>query len=97
MISKLKKLGLDIEGPISADSVFTKECLKNYDLILSCYHDQGLIPFKHIAGKNGVNMTLGLDFIRVSPDHGTAFGIAGKGIASPDSFKECLKVLQQLR
>jgi 4-hydroxythreonine-4-phosphate dehydrogenase len=93
LIKKFQKKGWDIDGPISADSIFTKELISNYDLIFSCYHDQGLIPFKSIAGKKGVNITLGLPFIRVSPDHGTAFDIAGKGIASPESLLECFRLL----
>lgn len=94
VIEKYRKKGWNIEGPVPADSIFTKEQIIKYDIILSCYHDQGLIPFKHIAGKNGVNTTLGLDFIRVSPDHGTAFDIAGKGTADPTSFKACLKLIE---
>lgn len=93
LIEKMKNLGLFVEGPISADSIFIPEISKNYDLILACYHDQGLIPFKSMEGKNGINVTLGLDFLRVSPDHGTAFDIAGKNIADPGSFVECVRIL----
>lgn len=96
MIQSMKKKGLKVEGPLAADSVFTKQNIEKYDLILSCYHDQGLIPFKALEGMNGVNVTLGLDFTRVSPDHGTAFDIAGKGIAKADSFKKCIKILKSL-
>lgn len=95
MIKKLKKSGLNVSGPISADSLFIPQYSKKFDLILACYHDQGLIPFKAFEGKNGVNVTLGLDFIRVSPDHGTAFDIAGKNKADPTSFIQCVKVLTQ--
>lgn len=95
VIEKFRKKGWKIEGTVPADSIFTKEQIIKYDIILACYHDQGLIPFKHIAGKNGVNTTLGLDFIRVSPDHGTAFDIAGKGIADPASFRACLKLIEK--
>lgn len=77
ILERWKKEGLGVDGPISADSLFQAEILKKYRLILSCYHDQGLIPFKSIEGKNGVNVTVGLPFLRTSPDHGTAFSIAG--------------------
>ena len=92
-IQEMKEQGLNVEGPISADSLFIPEISKNYDLIFACYHDQGLIPFKSLEGKNGINVTLGLNFLRVSPDHGTAFDIAGKNIADPESFIQCIKVL----
>ncbi|MCB1159311.1 MAG: 4-hydroxythreonine-4-phosphate dehydrogenase PdxA [Leptospiraceae bacterium] len=91
MINTLRAAGLPVEGPLSADGVFIPEKIGKYEIILACYHDQGLIPFKALEGKKGVNITLGLDFIRVSPDHGTAFDIAGKGLASPQSFLECLQ------
>ncbi|XDD49222.1 PdxA family protein [Leptospira sp. WS92.C1] len=90
MIQFLKKKGLKVEGPLSADSMFGESARKKYGLHLACYHDQGLIPFKMWEGKNGVNVTLGLSFVRVSPDHGTAFDIAGKGLADSASFVECL-------
>ncbi|PKA03387.1 PdxA family dehydrogenase, partial [Leptospira ellisii] len=90
MIRFLKKKGLRVEGPLSADSMFGDGERKRFGLYLACYHDQGLIPFKMWEGKKGVNLTLGLDFTRVSPDHGTAFDIAGKGLADPASFVECL-------
>lgn len=96
MVRTLLKQGLSITGPISGDSVFLKENLKKYDLIFAAYHDQGLIPFKHIEGNNGVNVTLGLDFIRVSPDHGTAFSIAKSGTADNGSFVQCLNLLKNL-
>lgn len=92
-IGEMKKNRLKVEGPISADSLFIPEISKNYDLIFSCYHDQGLIPFKSMIGKYGVNVTLGLDFIRVSPDHGPAFDIAGKGKGDPESLIQCIKLL----
>ncbi|PNV75584.1 PdxA family dehydrogenase [Leptospira inadai] len=90
MISSFKKSGLNVVGPISADAAFTEQNRRRFSLFLSCYHDQGLIPFKMWEGKYGVNMTLGLDFLRVSPDHGTAFDIAGKGLADPESLLQCL-------
>lgn len=72
-IDLIAKKGVSIDGPISADAVFTKHVLGNYSLVLANYHDQGLIPFKSLAGMAGVNTTLGLPRLRVSPDHGTAF------------------------
>lgn len=72
-IESLARNSVVVEGPISADAVFTKHVLKNYSLVLANYHDQGLIPFKALAGMAGVNTTLGLPRLRVSPDHGTAF------------------------
>ncbi|MBK8393999.1 MAG: 4-hydroxythreonine-4-phosphate dehydrogenase PdxA [Leptospiraceae bacterium] len=92
-IQTMKKMKIDVDGPISADSLFIPDISKKYDLIFACYHDQGLIPFKSLEGKNGINLTLGLDFLRVSPDHGTAFDIAGKGIAESGSLIQCIKVL----
>ncbi|WCL51309.1 4-hydroxythreonine-4-phosphate dehydrogenase PdxA [Leptospira sp. GIMC2001] len=90
-LEPLRKQGAKIFGPLSADSTFAFGKKSPYDVILACYHDQGLIPFKMLEGKNGVNITLGLDFLRVSPDHGTAYDIAGKGIADSSSFKKCLE------
>ncbi|MCE9501727.1 MAG: 4-hydroxythreonine-4-phosphate dehydrogenase PdxA [Leptospira sp.] len=97
IINKMKRSHLKVHGPFSADSLFTGSIRKKFDLIIACYHDQGLIPFKSIEGKTGVNVTLGLDFLRVSPDHGTAFDIAGKGIADPGSLLECIKVLENYK
>jgi 4-hydroxythreonine-4-phosphate dehydrogenase len=83
-------------GPYSADTIFCEGIREKFDIILSCYHDQGLIPFKSIIAEKGINLTLGLDFIRVSPDHGTAFDIAGKNLASEQSLKECISLLAKL-
>lgn len=88
-----RKANLHIEGPIAGDSAFLPESQKKFDLFLACYHDQGLIPFKMQEGKEGVNVTLGLKFLRVSPDHGTAFDIAGKGKADPTGLISCLKLV----
>lgn len=93
IIKLLKKHGFDVSQPLAADSAFVGNNLQKFDLFLSCYHDQGLIPFKMIEDKNGINITLGLNFTRVSPDHGPAYDIAGKGIANPDSFIQCLNLL----
>jgi len=75
-----------IEGPFAADGFFGSGSYKNYDLVIAPYHDQLLIPFKLLAFSEGVNYTAGLPYIRTSPDHGTAFSIAGKGIADPSSM-----------
>ncbi|EMY78809.1 4-hydroxythreonine-4-phosphate dehydrogenase PdxA [Leptospira weilii serovar Ranarum str. ICFT] len=96
MIRFLRKKGLKVEGPLSADSMFGESARKKFGLHLACYHDQCLIPFKMWEGKKGVNLTLGLPFIRVSPDHGTAFDIAGKGLADSTSFVECLNRIVEI-
>lgn len=77
-------------GPYAADGFFGSGNYRKFDGILAMYHDQGLAPFKTIAGGSGVNFTAGLPFVRTSPDHGTGFDIAGKGEASPDSMREAL-------
>ncbi len=81
-----KKQDCFLEGPISADTAFSSERRKDYDVIICMYHDQALIPIKTLDFFNGVNVTLGLDFIRTSPDHGTGFDIAGKNVANPNSL-----------
>ncbi|TGL87920.1 4-hydroxythreonine-4-phosphate dehydrogenase [Leptospira congkakensis] len=93
-IKVLRKAKFSVEGPLSADSAFLPGA-RAYDLYLAGYHDQGLIPFKLLEGKKGVNITLGLDFTRVSPDHGTAFDIAGKGKADPTGLISCLERLTE--
>ncbi len=89
-LEKIQADGKLVYGPFSADSFFGSGSYKNYDGILAMYHDQGLAPFKTLSFGNGVNFTAGLDKIRTSPDHGTAYEIAGKGIANHNSFKEAL-------
>ncbi len=79
-----------VYGPYAADSFFGSESYLQFDAVLAIYHDQGLIPFKTLSFGNGVNFTAGLTHVRTSPDHGTAFEIAGKGVANTDSFKEAL-------
>lgn len=90
-IKKLIDQGYGIYGPFAADSFFGSGKYKKYDAIMAVYHDQGLIPFKTITFGNGVNFTAGLDKIRTSPDHGTAFDIAGKNIADHSSFMNSIK------
>ena len=81
----------EISGPFSADAFFGSQSYKNYDAILAMYHDQGLIPFKTLSFGQGVNFTAGLSAVRTSPDHGTAFGIAGTGQANPHSFRQAVQ------
>ncbi|MBL4604714.1 MAG: 4-hydroxythreonine-4-phosphate dehydrogenase PdxA, partial [Flavobacteriaceae bacterium] len=89
-IAKIKESGLFVYGPYAADGFFGSKTYEQFDGILAMYHDQGLAPFKALSFGNGVNFTAGLDKVRASPDHGTAFDIAGKGKANSDSFKEAL-------
>ncbi len=89
-IKKLKSKGILVFGPYSADSFFSERNIKIFDGVLAMYHDQGLIPFKTIAFNEGVNYTAGLNVIRTSPVHGTAFEIAGKGIANEQSFRQAI-------
>ena len=89
-LEKIRKTGKIVYGPYAADSFFGSGNDKNFDAILAAYHDQGLIPFKTLAFGKGVNYTAGLHKIRTSPDHGTAFEIAGKGEADEGSFREAV-------
>lgn len=91
-IEEAKKFYANITGPISSDTIFYKAFKKQIDIVVCMYHDQGLAPFKMVDFDYGVNMTLGLPFIRTSPDHGTAFDIAGKGIADSRSMEEAIKL-----
>jgi 4-hydroxythreonine-4-phosphate dehydrogenase len=91
-IAALRDEGLSITGPHPADTLFHAEARRGYDAVLAMYHDQALIPIKTLAFDTGVNVTLGLPFVRTSPDHGTAFDIAGRGLASPTSLIEALKL-----
>ena len=90
VIKELSDAGHLVFGPFPADSFFGSESYLNFDAILAAYHDQGLIPFKTLSFRNGVNFTAGLSGVRTSPDHGTAYEIAGKGIADHNSFKEAV-------
>ena len=95
-VAQLRAEGLDVAGPYPADTMFHAAARARYDAALTMYHDQGLIPIKTLAFDTGVNVTLGLPFIRTSPDHGTAFDIAGKGLASPASLIEALLLAARL-
>jgi 4-hydroxythreonine-4-phosphate dehydrogenase len=89
-LKKLFEAGNMVFGPFPADGFFGSGQYEKYDAVLAMYHDQGLIPFKTLSFGNGVNYTAGLDKIRTSPDHGTAYEIAGKGMANNESFKEAV-------
>ncbi len=95
-VEQLKALGIDASGPYPADTMFHSRARAGYDAALAMYHDQALIPIKTIAFDEGVNVTLGLPFIRTSPDHGTAFDIAGRGIARPDSLCAALRLAARM-
>lgn len=96
VIKKAQARGWDVSGPYPPDTLFYWASRKPYDAILCMYHDQGLIPLKLQAFETGVNLTLGLPFIRTSPDHGTAFDIAGKGKASPASMIAAIQMAEAL-
>ncbi|MGB6269732.1 MAG: 4-hydroxythreonine-4-phosphate dehydrogenase PdxA [Olleya sp.] len=89
-LKKIKESGKLVFGPYAADSFFGSNNYKNFDAIIASYHDQGLIPFKTLSFGQGVNYTAGLNRVRTSPDHGTAYEIAGKGTADISSFKEAI-------
>ena len=88
--------GLDVIGPLAADTLFHYAFRGDYDAVVAMYHDQGLVPLKMIGFDTGVNWTLGLPFIRTSPDHGTAYDIAGKGVANPSSMIAALRLAKKL-
>lgn len=89
-IAQAKANGVFCFGPYPADGFFASDTYTKFDAVLAMYHDQGLIPFKHIAARSGVNYTAGLPVVRTSPDHGTGYDIAGKNMASEESFREAL-------
>jgi 4-hydroxythreonine-4-phosphate dehydrogenase len=95
-IAQARARGIAVEGPLPPDAAFTTNQRKRFDAIVTLYHDQGHIPFKMVAFDTGVNTTLGLPIIRTSVDHGTAFDIAWKGLASPDSLLAAIRVAAQL-
>ncbi len=93
---KAKKQGILAFGPFPADGFFGSGAYAKYDAILGMYHDQSLIPFKILAGESGVNYTAGLSVVRTSPDHGTAYDIAGKNLASPESMRQAIYLAIQI-
>jgi len=95
-IATLRNEGLEVRGPLPADTMFHDAARKTYDCAICMYHDQALIPIKTLAFDDGVNVTLGLPFIRTSPDHGTAFDIAGTGRANPASLIAALQLAARM-
>lgn len=95
-IKKLKKLGINIHGPLSADTIFINE-YKKFDVIVGMFHDQIIAPFKSLYKFDGINITLGLDYLRVSPDHGIAKNLIGKKKANPTSLTECIKFISKFK
>ena len=95
-IAQLREEGLDVSGPFAADSLFTPAARAGYDVAMGMYHDQALIPLKTLDMRHGVNVTLGLPVVRTSPDHGTAFAIAGQGRADPSSLIAAIDLAAEL-
>jgi 4-hydroxythreonine-4-phosphate dehydrogenase len=95
-IARCQEEGVQVAGPFPADTVFVRAHRGEFDAVIACYHDQGLIPVKLLAFGKAVNVTLGLPIIRTSVDHGTAFDIAGRGIADPGSMIEAVKLAAKL-
>jgi 4-hydroxythreonine-4-phosphate dehydrogenase len=95
-IERCRADGLDVQGPFPGDTVFVRATRGEFDAVVACYHDQGLIPMKLLAFGKSVNVTLGLPIIRTSVDHGTAFDIAGKGVADPGSLIEAVLLAAKL-
>jgi 4-hydroxythreonine-4-phosphate dehydrogenase len=96
VLEDLRAKGFDLRGPLPADTMFHARARATYDVAICMYHDQALIPIKTLDFDQGVNVTLGLSFVRTSPDHGTAFDIAGKNAANPSSTLAALKLAAQL-
>ena len=96
VLERLRAEGFDLRGPSSADTMFHARARESYDAAICMYHDQALIPIKTLDFDGGVNVTLGLPFVRTSPDHGTAYDIAGKGLARPDSLIAALWMAHQM-
>jgi 4-hydroxythreonine-4-phosphate dehydrogenase len=95
-VGAARRRQLDVAGPLSADALFYHAFKGEYDAVVAMYHDQGLVPLKMIGFETGVNWTLGLPFIRTSPDHGTAYDIAGQGKANPSSMLAAIRLAKQL-
>lgn len=89
-LQEAEEAGMRVYGPYAADGFFGTRAYEHFDAVLAMYHDQGLAPFKLLAMDDGVNFTAGLDIVRTSPDHGTAFDIAGKGVADENSFRQAI-------
>lgn len=96
LVEQMKTEGFDLTGPHPADTMFHKQARRRYDAAVCMYHDQALIPIKTLDFDEGVNVTLGLPFVRTSPDHGTAFDIAGQGVANPKSMISALRMAAKM-
>ena len=96
LVREMQAEGYALSGPLPADTMFHAAARTSYDVAVAMYHDQALIPIKTLDFDRGVNVTLGLPFIRTSPDHGTAFDIAGQGIANPTSMVEALRMAYRM-
>jgi 4-hydroxythreonine-4-phosphate dehydrogenase len=96
VLNQLRREGLDLSGPLPADTMFHEEARRGYDAAVCMYHDQALVPIKTLDFARGVNVTLGLPFVRTSPDHGTAFGIAGQGRADARSMIAALQLADEI-
>ena len=96
VVARCRTRGLDVVGPVPADTVFVRASRGEFDAVIACYHDQGLIPVKLLAFGTAVNVTLGLPIIRTSVDHGTAFDIAGRGVADAGSMVAAVLLAAQL-
>ncbi len=95
-LERCRATGIDVDGPFPADAFFGRASWQRFDAVVACYHDQGLTPFKALAQGAGVNVTCGLPFVRTSPDHGTAFDLAGKGRADESSMVEAIRLAARL-
>ncbi len=95
-IAACRAAGIDVSGPFPADTVFVRARRGEFDVVIACYHDQGLIPVKLVAFGHAVNVTLGLPIVRTSVDHGTAFDIAGQGVANPESMVSAVLLAARL-
>ena len=95
-VRRARTRGVDLDGPYPPDTVFFRARAGEFDAVISLYHDQGLIPFKLVHFSDGVNVTLGLPFPRTSPDHGTAYDIAGRGVARPSSMASAIRLAAQM-
>ena len=96
VVLEAQRRQIDVVGPLSADSLFYQAYKGEFDAVVAMYHDQGLAPLKMVAFEQGVNWTLGLPFIRTSPDHGTAYDIAGQGRANPSSMIAAIRLAKRL-
>ena len=94
-IKKMRLKNTKINGPLPADTIFTKSLLKKYDVIIGMYHDQVLSPMKALFGFDAINITLGLPFTRISPDHGPNYSMLGKNLSDPKSLIQALKFLDK--